>query len=150
MPFEPRRVPAGTIVYRGLGSGGQIDRKRDPWGIKFPAFIRKRKDDDGLTVLPEPHLCCEIDLLQIAKIDVAEIEKMVNPITGEHLYVLQDADDHACIPNLPFHEEHSQEAQDLATDLADAAEILTSDEFMAAKKKWATHASEANESCRQE
>jgi hypothetical protein len=138
VPFEPRRVPAGTIVYRGLGSGSQLDRNREPWGIKYPAFIRKRKDDDGLTVVPEPHLCCEIRLLQIAKIDVAEIEKLVNPVTGEHLYVWQDTADHACIPNLPYHDEHPQGAQDLATDLAGISEVLTEEEFEEAKEMWAT------------
>ena len=136
MPFEPHRVPAGTIVYRGLGSKGWLDRQRDPWGIRHGAFIRKRKDDDGLTVAPESHLCCQIALFQIAAIDVAAIEKMVNPITGENLYVWQDSEDHACIPNLPFHDEHPLEAQGLATDLANASELLTEEEFGAAQEKW--------------
>ena len=135
MLFEPHRVPAGTIVYRGIDRNGWLYRQRDPWGVRYGAFIRKQKDDDGLTVTPEASQCCEIELIQIAKIDVAEIEKMVNPITGEKLYVWQDAIDHACIPNLPFHHEHAQAAQDLATDLAEVADILTTEEFNATKRE---------------
>lgn len=150
MSFEPYRVPPRTVLFRGLGTSGQIDRKRDPWGVTLKAFFRKRKDDDGLTVLPQAHLCCEIELLQIAKIDVAEIEKLINPITGEHLYVWRDSPDHACIPNLPFHDEFPQEANDLATDLASAAEILTPEEFTTAKKTWANRSCGASEDHQQE
>jgi hypothetical protein len=135
VPFEPHRVPAGTIVYRGLDRKGWLDRQRDPWGVKYGAFIRKRKDDDGLTVVPAPHLCFEIELFQIAGIDVAEIEKMTNPITGEKLYVWQDSEAHACILNLPFHDEYPKASQDLATDLAEAAIVLTEKEFEEAEKR---------------
>jgi hypothetical protein len=51
--------------------------------------------------------------------------------------VWRDAADHACIPNLPFHDEHPQASQDIATDLADAAEILTAEQFEEAKELWA-------------
>jgi len=84
-----------------------------------------------------PIYAVESTCFKIAKIDVADIEKIVNPITGENLYVWRDAADHACIPNLPFHDEHPQASQDIATDLADAAEILTAEQFEEAKELWA-------------
>jgi hypothetical protein len=62
MTFEPRRFPGESAVYRGIESKGHLDRQRDPWGVRLKAFLRKAKDYDGLTVVPEPYHCCHLNI----------------------------------------------------------------------------------------
>ena len=134
MSFQPFRVPPERWTFRGLTGA----LKKNPWGSKVKAFLRKPKDDDGITVLPEPCLCCALDISGIGKIKVGDIESLSNPATNVQLEVVQEAEDHALILNVPFHGEHEKDAQDLATALAEMCTLLDEKEFEAAKEEWAT------------
>src|ERR1035438_9501171 len=110
------QVTAIIVADRGIGSTGWVNRKSDPWAIKYPAFIRKKKDFDGLTVLPEPYQCCRLKVIQVCRLGIVAIERVENLRWPHKLDVWQDAIDHACIRNLPFVEDDPQSAEDLATD----------------------------------
>jgi hypothetical protein len=133
MSFQPVRLPPETWTFRGLT--GSL--KRNLWASKVKAFLRKPKDDDGITVVPEPCLCCALDISGIGKIKVEDIESFHNPATNDQLQVFQDAEDHAVILHVPYHHEHEKEAQDLANDLAEMCTLLGEKEFEA-KEEWAT------------
>jgi hypothetical protein len=108
------------------------------------AFLRERKDDDGITVVPEACLCCQLDIVAIGAITVGAIESLSNPVTSEQLYVYQDAEDHALIMNLPYREEHRQEASRLAFMLAGMCKLLTKEEFVEAKQEWTNRSAASN------
>lgn len=134
MSFQPFRLPPERWTFRGLT--GSL--KRNLWGSKVKVFLRKQKDNDGITVLPEPCLCCALDISGIGKIKVGDIESLSNPITNDQLQVVQDAEDHALILNVPFHEGHEKDAQDLASALAEFCTLLDEKEFETAREEWAT------------
>lgn len=141
----PRRALANETRYRGMSSGGWIDKTHDPWGTTVKAFLRKRKDVDGITVLPRAHLCCELDIRGIGRVSVGQVETIQNPIDGNFLYITDDTAIHGYIANVPFHHEHEKEANDIATDLAEICLLLEDAEFEEAKQRWSLIADGATE-----
>jgi hypothetical protein len=134
MLFQPFRLPPERWTFRGVS--GSL--KQNIPAAKEKAFLRKPKDDDGITVLPEPCLCCALKISGIGKIKVGDIESLSNPVTKEKLHVLQNEKDHAVIVNVPYHDDHPNEAQQLAKALAAMCTLLDEKEFEDAKREWAT------------
>jgi len=132
----PRRATAEETKFRGMRSPGWIDKNQDPWGATLKAFMRRDSDTDGVTVLPRPHLCCALQIRGIGSIGVAGIETIQNPIDKQYLYVEEDDSDHGYIVHVPFHNQHPQAAQDVATDLAGFCALLKESEFEEAKDRW--------------
>ena len=133
MSFGLSRFQAQEHVFRGIEDGG-INKKANPRTAKLKCFYRKEKDTDGVTVLPKAHLCCKLRIIGITRLVVGEVESLLSPISGEPLWVYQDAPDHAFIDNVPFKHEHPKEAEDVATLLAGLAELLEEEEYVEAKR----------------
>jgi hypothetical protein len=134
---HPRRALPAETKYRGMNSGGWIDKEQDPWGVAVKAFLRKDKDTDGITVLTRPHLCCSLNIRGIGQISVQDIETVTSPIDNQSLYVEENTANHGYIGNVPFHSQHPQAANDVATDLAELCRLLNDQDFEEAKERWA-------------
>jgi hypothetical protein len=131
MSFEKRRFGEQEHVYRGIE---EINKKTNPRSARVKCFYRRPKDTDGVTVLPDAHLCCRLRIVGIARLTVEHVNRITNPVTGDALAVYQDAPDHGYISNVPFKHEHLEAAEDVATRLAEKAVLLGDREYEDARQ----------------
>ncbi len=97
--------------------------------VRPNAFYRKRKDTDGVTVLPYLHSCADLNHHGVAEINVGAIEELENNFTAAKLTVIQDEAKHAYIDNLPYQHEHQEAARTIAIELAMLCRVVSESEI---------------------
>jgi hypothetical protein len=108
--------------------------------VKPEAYMRTPRDQDGLSVAPQPEWVFEaIQPVGIAEIASSDVRSIRNPMDEKHLDVVLDTERHGNIINVPFWTNEPSPEQEAAErvsgDLARFSTLMDEIQFGNLKKR---------------
>jgi len=113
-------------VFRGLSKKSWISQQTSPQSVSSKAFLRRLRDEDGISVFDDPESCSALQIVGVAEIAIGDLLSLENPLSGTRLRVCYDdasKPHHLVIENVPFADHHPNESETVALNIAMKAKI---------------------------